>query len=39
MGILKSPREKEAMVAFTGEKEVMVIGEDTFPPVAQLLLT
>ena len=35
-GILKSPWEKEAIVKFPGEKEFMVIGEDTFPLVASI---
>ena len=35
-GILKSLGEKEAMVIFPREKEVMVIGEDTFPLVASI---
>ena len=33
-GRLKFPGEKEAMVKFPGEKEAILIGEDTFPPIA-----
>ena len=35
-GRLKFPGEKEAMVKFPREKEAILIGEDTFPPIASI---
>ena len=38
-GIMKFPRDKEVMVKFLGEKEAMLIDDDSYPPITSINTT